>query len=150
MLKKIDNLESKLNGIENTTAVSVVFLMKSSGVKASVSGEQANAFIQETPCIVAQEQCDDFKDLSEVLLGNNLAINTSFWDLLTDPSEYGLPGSRQTQIFLLDVFYASLTKETREIFVSDDFSRSLIYVDMPFIPVADTVRNRSKYYPVFP
>ena len=141
MLKKIDNLESKLNGIENTTAVSVVFLMKSSGVKASVSGEQANAFIQETPCIVAQEQCDDFKDLSEVLLGNNLAINTSFWDLLTDPSEFGLPGSRQSQIFLLDVFYASLTKETREIFVSDDFSRSLIYVDMPFIPVADTARS---------
>ena len=141
MLKKIDNLESKLNGIENTSAVSVVFLMKSSGVKASVSGEQANGFIQETPCIVAQDQCDDFKDLSEVLLGNNLAINTSFWDLLTDPSEYGLPGSRQTQIFLLDVFYASLTKETREIFVSDDFSRSLIYVDMPFIPVADTARS---------
>ncbi|HJM54958.1 MAG TPA: MMPL family transporter, partial [Poseidonia sp.] len=141
MLKKIDNLESKLNGIENTTAVSVVFLMKSSGVKASVSGEQANAFIQETPCIIAQDQCDDFKELSQVLLGNQLAINTSFWDLLTDPSEYGLPGSRQTQIFLLDVFYASLTKETREIFVSDDFSRSLIYVDMPFIPVADTARS---------
>ena len=53
MLKKIDNLEKKLNGIENTTAVSVVFLMKSSGVKASVSGEQANTFIQETPCILS-------------------------------------------------------------------------------------------------
>ena len=31
ILQKIDNLESSLNTVENTTAVSVVFLMKSSG-----------------------------------------------------------------------------------------------------------------------
>ena len=30
ILQKIDNLEGKLNTVENTTAVSVVFLMKSS------------------------------------------------------------------------------------------------------------------------
>ena len=33
ILQKIDNLEGKLNTVENTTAVSVVFLMKSSGVR---------------------------------------------------------------------------------------------------------------------
>ena len=40
-----------------------------------------------------------------------------------------------------DRFYASLTKETREIFVNEDFDRTLIYVDMPFIPVADTSKS---------
>ena len=43
----------------------------------------------------------------------------------------------QSQIFLLDVFYASLTDETRGLFVSSDFKET-VYVDMPFIPVAET------------
>ena len=54
------------------------------------------------------------------------------------PEDFGLPGSTQSQIFLLDVFYSSLTKEMREIFINSDYDRTLIYIDMPFIPVADT------------
>lgn len=137
LLKKIDNLESALNTVENTTAVSVVFLMKSSGVQVTVSGEDVNEFLQLVPC-GGSEACEDVKTTANVLLNQSQSIDGSFWDLLNDPDAFGLPGSQQSQIFLLDVFYASLTKETREIFVSEDFSRSLIYVDMPFIPVADT------------
>ena len=81
------------------------------------------------------------KTTADVLLNQSQSVDASFWDLLNDPDAFGLPGSQQSQIFLLDVFYASLTKETREIFVSEDFSRSLIYVDMPFIPVADTAKS---------
>ena len=144
ILKKIDHLEGKLNNIENTTAVSVVFLMKASGVKASVSGEQVNDLLQTTiPCAGA-EQCEEAKAIAAVLLNQSQSIDGSFWDLLTRPDEFGIPGSRQSQVFLLDVFYASLTKETREIFVSSDYGRSLIYVDMPFIPVADTARSVDK------
>jgi predicted RND superfamily exporter protein len=137
LLKKIDNLESSLNEVENTTAVSVVFLMKSSGVQVTVSGEDVNEFLQLVPC-GGSEACEDVKTTANVLLNQSQSIDGSFWDLLNDPDAFGLPGSQQSQIFLLDVFYASLTKETREIFVSEDFSRSLIYVDMPFLPVADT------------
>lgn len=137
LLKKIDNLEFSLNTVENTTAVSVVFLMKSSGVQVTVSGEDVNEFLQLVPC-GGSEACEDVKTTANVLLNQSQSIDGSFWDLLNDPDAFGLPGSQQSQIFLLDVFYASLTKETREIFVSEDFSRSLIYVDMPFIPVADT------------
>ena len=140
LLKKIDNLESALNTVENTTAVSVVFLMKSSGVQVTVSGEDVNEFLQLVPC-GGSEACEDVKTTANVLLNQSQSIDGSFWDLLNDPDAFGLPGSQQSQIFLLDVFYASLTKETREIFVSEDFSRSLIYVDMPFIPVADTAVN---------
>ena len=35
ILQKIDNLEASLNTVENTTTVSVVFLMKSSGVQVT-------------------------------------------------------------------------------------------------------------------
>ncbi|MBN29947.1 MAG: hypothetical protein CMB34_04705 [Euryarchaeota archaeon] len=140
ILQKINNLESQLNTVQNTTAVSVVFLMKSSGVQVTVSGEGVNELFQLIPCF-SNEQCEDVKITAEVLLNQSQSLDTSFWDLLTEPEQFGLPGSQQSQIFLLDVFYASLTKETREIFVSEDFSRSLIYVDMPFIPVADTAKS---------
>ena len=140
LLKKIDQLESSLNMVENTTAVSVVFLMKASGVQVTVSGEQVNELLQLVPC-AGSEACEDVKATAEILFNQSGSGDASFWDLLNDPAEFGFPGSQQTQIFLLDVFYASLTKETREIFVSEDFSRSLIYVDMPFIPVADTSKS---------
>ena len=143
ILQKIDNLEAKLNTVENTTAVSVVFLMKSSGVQVTVSGQDVNQLLQLVPC-AGNEQCEDVKTTADVLLNQSQSLDASFWDLLNDPDAFGLPASQQSQIFLLDVFYASLTKETREIFVSEDFSRSLIYVDMPFIPVADTAKSVDK------
>ena len=140
LLQKINVLEASLNSVENTSAVSVVFLMKASGVQLTLSSEQFNDVFQEIPCF-GNDQCEDWKTIVDVLVNRSFSVDTSFWDLLTDPEAFGLPGSEQSQIFLLDVFYASLTKETRGIFVSDDFSRSLIYVDMPFIPVADTSRS---------
>ena len=140
ILKKIDHLESSLNTVENTSAVSVVFLMKSSGVQVTVTGEGVNDLFQLIPC-GGNQACEDVKLTANVLLNQSQSLDASFWDLLNDPDQFGLPGSQQSQIFLLDVFYASLTKETREIFVSEDFSRSLIYVDMPFIPVADTAKS---------
>jgi len=131
----IDVLEGKLNGIENTSAVSIVFLMKSTGIEVAVSGSQLYEFIDNTPLP------DDIKQTAQVLLDRDVTGDASFWDLLMTPEDYGLPGTKQSQIFLLDVFYASITKETREIFVNEDFDRTLIFVDMPFVPVAET----SKY-----
>lgn len=131
----IDVLEGKINGVENTSAVSIVFLMKSTGIEVAASGSQIYDFIDQTPLP------DDIKKTAQVLLDRDLTADASFWDLLMTPEDYGLPGTKQSQIFLLDVFYASITEETREIFVNKDFDRTLIFVDMPFVAVAET----SKY-----
>jgi len=130
----IDALEGKLNGIENTSAVSIVFLMKATGLELAVSGSQLSDFIEELPDFVPE----DIKDTATILLDREVTGGASFWDLLMTPEDYGLPGTKQSQIFLLDVFYASITQETREIFVNEDFDRTLIFVDMPFVPVAQT------------
>ena len=140
ILNMIEDMEDGLNQIENTTAVSVVFLMKASGIQVTASGEQINELMQQIPC-GGSDVCEDSKATAEVLLNRSASVDGSFWDALNDPDSFGLPGSQQSQIFLLDVFYASLTKETREIFVNEDFDRTLIYVDMPFIPVADTSKS---------
>ena len=129
----IDALEGKLNGIENTSAVSIVFLMKSTGLELAVSGTQLSDFIEDLPGLP-----EDIKDTAQVLLDREVTGGASFWDLLMTPEDYGLPGTKQSQIFLLDVFYASITQETREIFINEDFDRTLIFVDMPFVPVAQT------------
>lgn len=134
-LKRIDQLESKLNTVKDTSAVSIVFLMKSTGFAPTVSGAQIYEFVNLTPLP------DDIKETAEVLLNQEVTADASFWDLLIQPDNYGLPGTKQSQIFLLNVFYASITDETREIFISEDFDRTLIYVDMPFIPVAETATS---------
>ncbi|MBT59950.1 MAG: hypothetical protein CMA63_00165 [Euryarchaeota archaeon] len=135
-LQAIDSLEGLLNGVDNTTAVSIVFLMKSAGIAPTVSGAGLNEFVQAIPGLP-----EDIKDTAAVLLDNSLTQDASFWDLLTSPGSYGLPASRQSEIFLLNVFYSSITDETREIFISEDYDRSLIYVDMPYLPVADTSQS---------
>jgi len=134
-LKRIDQLESKLNTVEDTSAVSIVFLMKSTGFAPTVSGAQIYEFVNLTPLP------DDIKETAEVLLNQEVTADASFWDLLIQPDNYGLPGTKQSQIFLLNVFYSSITDETREIFISEDYDRTLIYVDMPFIPVAETASS---------
>ncbi|RZD43766.1 MAG: hypothetical protein CXT70_00900 [Methanobacteriota archaeon] len=132
----IDVLEGKINGVENTSAVSIVFLMKSTGFEVAVSGSQLSDFIEELPDFIPE----DIKDTAQVILDRDVTADASFWDLLMTPEDYGLPGTKQSQIFLLDVFYASITQETREIFVNEDFDRTLIFVDMPFVPVAETAK----------
>jgi predicted RND superfamily exporter protein len=47
-------------------------------------------------------------------------------------------GGQQAQNFLIYVFYNSLTDEMRELFISSDYSSSLIYIDMPFMDVVGT------------
>jgi predicted RND superfamily exporter protein len=130
----IDVLEGKINGVDNTSAVSIVFLMKSTGFEVAVSGSQLSDFIEDLPDFIPE----DIKDTAQVILDRDVTADASFWDLLMTPEDYGLPGTKQSQIFLLDVFYASITEETREIFVNEDFDRTLIFVDMPFVPVAQT------------
>ena len=132
-LQAIDELEGLLNTVDDTTAVSIVFLMKSTGIAPTVSGTGLNEIVQANPLIPP-----DIKETAAVLLDNSVTQDASFWDLLMAPDDFGLPGGPESEIFLLNVFYASITDETREIFISKDFSRNLIYVDMPYLPVAAT------------
>lgn len=135
-LRQIDTLEGLLNDVDDTTAVSIVFLMKSSGIAPTIECVGCSEFVQSLPLL-----SQDVKDTASILLDSSVTQDASFWDLLTSPDAYGLPASRQSEVFLLNVFYSSITDETREIFISEDFDRSLILVDMPYLPVADTSSN---------
>ena len=64
--------------------VSVVFLMKSSGVQVTVSGQDVNELLQLVPC-GGNQQCEDVKTTADVLLNQSQSLDASFWDLLNDP-----------------------------------------------------------------
>ena len=130
-LKGIEALEQNCNRVNRTTAVSIVFLMKAVAVGVNVSGQPLVDVIDELP--LPQEA----KDLAALVFGREVEGNGSFWETLSALD--GSPsGDDQAHNFLLYVFYNSMTAEMRELFISSSFSRSLIYIDMPFMDVKNT------------
>ena len=129
-LENIEILTQKANLLPQTTAVSSVFLMKSVGINIQISGTSVWEIINESNLFP-----QPIKDVAEVVLDRNLEEKGTFWDVL---QILDAQGNDPAVIFLLDVFYASITNETRQFFISEDFKRSLIYVDMPFIPISET------------
>ncbi|MDC0556190.1 MMPL family transporter [Candidatus Poseidoniaceae archaeon] len=127
----ISDLENELNTIDQTTAVSIVFLMKSVGFGGNLSGTPLWN-LTDNPLVP-----DELKDALEPYLNRKYSEDVTFWEVLTAPRANGTE-NENAERFLLNVFYSSLTDETRGLFISDDYSRNLIYVDMPFVPVAET------------
>ena len=133
----ISALENNLNLIDQTTAVSIVFLMKSVGFGGNASGT-AIYNLTDNPFFP-----EDLRDGLEPYLNRQFSEDVTYWEVLTSPRANGTHNVRAER-FLLDVFYSSLTDETRGLFISDDYSRNLIYVDMPFVPVAETTEAVSQ------
>ena len=130
-LEGIEKLEANCNLVSNTTAVSVVFLMKAVAVSVNLSGTPISDIIDDTPLP------EPIKDVATLIFDREQSGNASFWAVL-DTLSVQETGGTQAQNFMIYVFYNSLTKEMRELFVSSDYQRSLIYIDMPFMDVQRT------------
>ncbi len=78
-----------------------------------------------------------FPDLG--ILPDNYTLvteNTSFWDVITqNPVVSRNPSLQQT---LVRLFYQSLSVEMRYLLVNQDYSKTLIFVDMPTMDTAST------------
>jgi predicted RND superfamily exporter protein len=137
-LQSIEALTGDVNRLENTTAVSIVFLMKAVGVSPTVGGNSIWEEIEDS------EWCTGTcRDIAEEIVNQEVDGRVTFWDVLV-----ALDSQPDAQIFLLNVFYSSITDETRFLFTSSDYERSLIYVDMPFIEMkktASTVSNINEF-----
>ena len=134
-LEGMEELESKCNQVDSTTALSVVFLMKAIAVGVNVSGTPINDIIEDLPL---PDPIDDPVDqVSDIIFNNSRSGNVSFWGAL-DLLDAQEAGGVQAQNFLIYVFYNSLSLEMREFFIAPDFQSSLIYIDMPFMDVQST------------
>jgi predicted RND superfamily exporter protein len=129
-LQDIELLENRTDSVDKTTAVSIVFLMKSVGVSVNLSGTSVLPFCDFVPSGTGNEVC-------HVIFDQEHEQDATFWRVLTTFNTED-DANKRVQIFLLDVFYSSLTEETRQLFINESFQRSLIYIDMPFMNVQDT------------
>tara|TARA_B100001778_G_scaffold1576_1_gene1399 strand:+ start:5661 stop:8570 length:2910 start_codon:yes stop_codon:yes gene_type:complete len=130
-LEAIEKLEGQCAEVDQVTAVSIVFLMKAIAVSVNFSGAPIADLIDDTPAP------DPIKDVGRLIFDNEQSGNASFWRTLDTLDAQEL-GGQQAQNFLIYVFYNSLTDEMRELFISGDYSSSLIYIDMPFMDVVGT------------
>ena len=134
----IEELEEKCNQVNQTTAVSIVFLMKAIAVGVDLDGDPINEPIQDNEFVP-----DQIKELSAIIFDRNVSGNGSFWWSLAVLDQQPT-GSVESQSFLINVFYNSLTLEMRNLFISEDYKKSLIYIDMPFMDVKSTERAVSQ------
>ena len=129
-MKKIENLTEMANTVDQTTAVSIAFLIKSVGASLNFSGSDTiGQFCAPMPD-VPREVCN-------ILFTQEYNGSATFWTVLMELDRDQTAGT-EVQSFLISVFYDGLTPELRHFFVSKDFQRSLIYIDMPFMPVKQT------------
>ena len=84
---------------------------------------------------------DPIKEVAELIFDREQSGNVSFWTILDTLDAQEDDGGRQIQNFLLYVFYNSMTDEMRELFISPDYQRTLIYIDMPFMDVKATEKT---------
>jgi predicted RND superfamily exporter protein len=111
--------------------------MKAIAVGVNVSGSPINDIIQDddwSPIPIPEP----IKEVAELIFDREQAGNVSFWTILDTLDAQEDDGGRQAQNFLLYVFYNSMTEEMRELFISSDYQRTLIYIDMPFMDVKAT------------
>ena len=128
----IEELEGKCNQVNQTTAVSIVFLMKAIAVGVDLDGDPINEPIQDNEFVP-----DQIKELSAIIFDREVSANGSFWWSLAALDQQP-SGGTESQNFLINVFYNSLTLEMRNLFISEDYQQSLIYIDMPFMDVKST------------
>ena len=137
-LEGIEKLEGNCNNVENATAVSIVFLMKAIAVGVNVSGTPISDIIEDQPLP------EPIKELADLIFNRGQSGNVSFWTVLDTLDAQEDDGGRQIQNFLLYVFYNSMTDEMRELFISSDYQRTLIYIDMPFMDVQSTKKTANQ------
>ena len=131
VLRELDYLEEQINGdprvpddrgIENSVAIGITDVMRSIRFPNITSLQQTEMIFERYPA-------------AEALYYQFFAKNTTFWDLLNDKM---IKDYRQTQ--LLNIFYDTITYEMRGMLISDDFSRTVVYVTMPNMDTKDTER----------
>ncbi|UCG69470.1 MAG: hypothetical protein JSV09_00135 [Thermoplasmata archaeon] len=94
---------------------------------------------------ISEGSVELMKNLTPVAEGNmiNAMLNNSFWDAihLTGQNEsltWYLVYGKSFQDTLINIFYNSITIEMRSTFVNIDFSKSLIYLQIPIMDEEET------------
>ncbi len=128
VLKEAEYLEEKIGEVEATWPVSIIDIFKTIRADRAIDAiddDGSAAFIINTSESLGLVNFDTYE-------------NQSLWDTIEDSPENQQPYN--TRLFWIEVTYDSLTDELKHMLLNDDYSKMLIYVDMP---VRDVESSRS-------
>ncbi len=123
VLDAIDDMEDEFKKIEDLSPpISIVDVMKMIKIP-----EEVVSIISQLPGEYLPDQ------LKERL---NETLNANFWDAIHtagewDPFFWHLWQDKSLQDSIINIFYYSITTEMRGFLVNNDYSKTLIYIDMP-------------------
>jgi predicted RND superfamily exporter protein len=139
VLDEIDDLEEQLKLINDkikeedpeiniNPPISVVDVMKMIKIPQQLVEQIVNAVPE-----IAKDEVED-------------TLNTSFWEAIHNAGQLTGPVSaawyvafgRSPQDSLINIFYLSISTEMRGFLVNDDYSKALIYIDMPAMDATRT------------
>ena len=130
VLQATESLEDELNKIEDVWAISIVDIFKT---------------VQFKNLLRAQADSDEAFDIVILLLDllsqggfhqHEKYVNMTYWELIQQSPEQSQPYNMR--LFWIEVMYDTLTPELREFFINSDYSKMLIFIDMPIESVAES------------
>ncbi|MCI0497162.1 MAG: MMPL family transporter [Thermoplasmata archaeon] len=130
VLQGADNLEVQINDIPDVWAISIVDIYKTLTLKNIL---KAQADSDETFLVV--EMLLDLLSQGGVHQQEKY-VNMTYWELIQQSPEQTQPYN--VRLFWIEVVYDSLNPELREFFVNNDYSKMLIFIDMPIESVAES------------
>jgi predicted RND superfamily exporter protein len=113
LLDAVDKTEIDVAKVENTTAMSVVDFFKSMKFNTTYLPEP-------------------FKTVFQL---SGISYELTAWEIIHFD---GLNDQQQRQI--IEVFYDTLSNETRSMLINDDYTKTLIYTEMPYVNIGKTKR----------
>ncbi len=137
VLDEIDDLEEQLKqindriddpGIKINPPISVVDVMKMIKIPQQIVDQIVEAVPE-----FAKDEVED-------------TLNTSFWEAIHNAGQLTGPVAaawyvvfeKSPQDSLINIFYDSISTEMRGFLVNDDYSKALVYIDMPAMDAART------------
>jgi predicted RND superfamily exporter protein len=120
------------DGVQNARALGIVDIMK----------------MVKVPDFTTSDEYQALLDLYEIGPGygsayvdsviKNEIVNTSFWDVI----HHNLIAESSTvQQSFISIFYNTLPGETRGMMVTEDYARTVVYIDMPTMDVVATEKS---------
>jgi predicted RND superfamily exporter protein len=129
VLDDIDLMENQLKNIEGINPpISVVDVMKMIKVPESLI-EQIKTLLPD----IAEDRVDEF-------------LNTSFWEAIHLAGQFDSIAwyffyDKSLQDAIINIFYNSISIEMRGFLVSRDYSKALVYIDMPSMDAVKTEKT---------
>ena len=158
LLNKVEDLMKRINGdgftdkegIDRAEGISIVEVMKMIQIPDFTNSSAYQSFIGrlqnfplDLPGIIIEDPVDYFdRWVRENIVGKDFwELSQRDWDTMTGSAVFYYYMKEDPSTFLMNVFYNSLGQEIRGMLINDDYSKTVIYINMPNMDIIETEKT---------